>query len=339
MNSTSTVRRTAVAVGAAAVLGMGVLGACGTKEKDKPAETSPPASSSATAPATPTEKAVGPGAFQRASSACLQQHPGLSGYRAASAQLPDAPTCLCGEAERDSGGSWVCCDTCSSWCAARTRCRACGPQQNPSLALPGRYHVRCQGVTTAAAKTMKKYVCNICLALKPNCAGFEGVTGEDALNRIHKTKSPPVEVLHTQMLAAQKLEVEGKAEAELGAALVSYEVSRGTSSLTWTRRAQPLTCALRCLSQVAAAAANEALDRHMAAMGMEGRLAPEDGDVLEEKHIRALVQAALTCEVSSPALAEEAMLALKTLKWRGRVDNLLGAPASLQTVAQLLKVL
>lgn len=62
MNSTSTVRRTAVAVGAAAVLGMGVLGACGTKEKDKPAETSPPASSSATAPATPTEKAVGPGA-------------------------------------------------------------------------------------------------------------------------------------------------------------------------------------------------------------------------------------------------------------------------------------
>ena len=187
---------------------------------------------------------------------------------------------------------------------------------------------------------MKKYVCNICLALKPNCASFEGVTGEDALNRIHKTKSPPVEVLHTQMMAAQKLEVEGKAEAELGAALVSYEVSRGTSSLTWTRRAQPLTCALRCLSQVAAAAANEALDRHMAAMGMEGRLASEDGDVLEEKHIRALVQAALTCEVSSPALAEKAMLALKTLKWRGRVDNLLlGAPASLQTVAQLLKVL
>ena len=78
----------------------------------------------------------------------------------------------------------------------------------------------------------------------------------------------------------------------------------------------------------------------MAAMGMEGRLASEDGDVLEEKHIRALVQAALTCEVSSPALAEKAMLALKTLKWRGRVDNLLlGAPASLQTVAQLLKVL
>ena len=77
------------------------------------------------------EKAVGPGAFQRASSACLQQHPGLSGYRAASAQLPDAPTCLCGEAERDSGGSWVCCDTCSSWCAARTRCRLWPPSKAP----------------------------------------------------------------------------------------------------------------------------------------------------------------------------------------------------------------
>lgn len=60
MKSTSTVRRTAVAVGAAAVLGMGLLGACGTKEK--PAETPPPASPSATAPATPTEKAVAPGA-------------------------------------------------------------------------------------------------------------------------------------------------------------------------------------------------------------------------------------------------------------------------------------
>lgn len=52
--------RTALLVGAAAVVGMGALTACGSTEK--PAETSPSMSSpTATAPPSPTEKAVKPG--------------------------------------------------------------------------------------------------------------------------------------------------------------------------------------------------------------------------------------------------------------------------------------
>ena len=55
------VRRLSLAVGAAAVFGSAILGACASKDdtKEKPAEgtTSPP---SATAPATATEKAVDP---------------------------------------------------------------------------------------------------------------------------------------------------------------------------------------------------------------------------------------------------------------------------------------
>jgi hypothetical protein len=60
MMSVPLVRRMALTAGASAVIGMGMLTACSTKEK--PAETPAPSSPSATAPASPTEKSA-PGAI------------------------------------------------------------------------------------------------------------------------------------------------------------------------------------------------------------------------------------------------------------------------------------
>lgn len=55
MMSSPTARRMALAASAVAMVGMGTLSACATKEK--PAEVTPSPTPSATAPAIPTEKA------------------------------------------------------------------------------------------------------------------------------------------------------------------------------------------------------------------------------------------------------------------------------------------
>ena len=59
MGSTLT-RQLALAAGAAAIVGMGTLTACSSATKEKPAETTAPASASPNAPQ-PTEKKVGSG--------------------------------------------------------------------------------------------------------------------------------------------------------------------------------------------------------------------------------------------------------------------------------------
>lgn len=59
MLSSIQVRRMIAATGLTAVVGMGLLGACATK--DKPAETPAPATPTQTKPPSPTEKAVMPG--------------------------------------------------------------------------------------------------------------------------------------------------------------------------------------------------------------------------------------------------------------------------------------
>ncbi len=97
--------------------------------------------------------------------------------------------------------------------------------------------MKCQGITTTAAKTMKKFVCNICTALKPGCTSSEAVTGEAALARFRKTKSPDLPVLQAQLLAATKLAVEGKGEAKLGNALACYEVCPTRDALLPSPRA------------------------------------------------------------------------------------------------------
>lgn len=60
MMSVPLARRIALAAGASALVGLGMLTACGTKEK--PTETPVPSSPSATAPVSPSEKSV-PGAL------------------------------------------------------------------------------------------------------------------------------------------------------------------------------------------------------------------------------------------------------------------------------------
>jgi hypothetical protein len=65
MNSGRISRQIALLAGGAAIIGMGALTACSTKEKEAPAPTSTPSTSQAPATSqapmvTPTEKAVGP---------------------------------------------------------------------------------------------------------------------------------------------------------------------------------------------------------------------------------------------------------------------------------------
>jgi len=64
MGTTRFTRQIALAVGAAALVGMGALTACSTDTKEKPTETKSPSSSAPATPTnapSPTEKAVGPG--------------------------------------------------------------------------------------------------------------------------------------------------------------------------------------------------------------------------------------------------------------------------------------
>ena len=62
MLSDRVTRRIALAAGAAALVGMGVLTACSSETKEKPAETKAPSSSQSSSPAPePTEKKVSPG--------------------------------------------------------------------------------------------------------------------------------------------------------------------------------------------------------------------------------------------------------------------------------------
>ena len=65
MNSGRLTRQIALLVGGAAIIGMGTLTACSTKEKEAPSTTAPstsqaPMTSEMPSMSTPTEKAVGP---------------------------------------------------------------------------------------------------------------------------------------------------------------------------------------------------------------------------------------------------------------------------------------
>ena len=60
MTSSTSVRRTAVAASAAALIGMGFFTACSTKEKP-PVDSPPSSSPTASALPSPTEKAITPG--------------------------------------------------------------------------------------------------------------------------------------------------------------------------------------------------------------------------------------------------------------------------------------
>ncbi|MCW1958152.1 MAG: hypothetical protein KIH64_006320 [Mycobacterium sp.] len=84
MQSQTTWRRTAVAAGSVALLSMGMLGACATKEKPATPTQSPP---SATAPPSPSEKSVTKGSNGGS-------NPGNS--FAPSVKAPPAPTALPG---------------------------------------------------------------------------------------------------------------------------------------------------------------------------------------------------------------------------------------------------
>lgn len=57
MRSSRLTRQIALFAGAAAIVGMGTLSACSTKEKEAPSTSTTPSSASVS----PTEKAVGPG--------------------------------------------------------------------------------------------------------------------------------------------------------------------------------------------------------------------------------------------------------------------------------------
>jgi len=77
----------------------------------------------------------------------------------------------------------------------------------------------------------------------------------------------------------------------------------------------------------------------MESLRTEGQLAKEAPGLLDEAHLRAILKTALVSEISSKALAERALLGLRALRWRARVDQaLFNGPAALQTVTVLLRV-
>ena len=61
MRSPRLTRQIALCAGAAAIVGMGTLSACSTKEKESPSTSTTPSSTSVSPSVSPTEKAVGPG--------------------------------------------------------------------------------------------------------------------------------------------------------------------------------------------------------------------------------------------------------------------------------------
>jgi len=62
------------------------------------------------------ELATGREVIEQAKASCLPSRSELSKFQPMAAQLPDGPTCLCGEPEKEGGGSWVHCDACNAWC-------------------------------------------------------------------------------------------------------------------------------------------------------------------------------------------------------------------------------
>jgi len=218
--------------------------------------------------------------------------PDLAGFSVDVAVLPESPMCLCGETDADSNAAWVCCDVCSCW-----------------------HHVRCQGITTGAAKTMKKFVCTMCTALKPGCKSSEAVASEAALARLHRTRSPASELLAGHLAAAKELAVEGASADKLGAALAAY--------------------------QVGMAAASKVLDKHLAAL-LQSCPVQEAAGCLTDESAHGLLVAALTSEISSPRLLDKALSGVRRLRWRVRADAVLfrdkePVGAAMQTVTQILK--
>lgn len=91
MMSAPLARRMALAAGASALVGLGMLTACGTKEK--PAENPAPSSPSATAPVSPSEKSA-PGAINRGPNG--GSSPDYEGSFAPTVTARPAPTALPG---------------------------------------------------------------------------------------------------------------------------------------------------------------------------------------------------------------------------------------------------
>lgn len=101
------------------------------------------------------------------------------------------------------------------------------------------------------------------------------------------------------------------------------------------------TSGLSCLVylwQVGLAAAEHVLGKHMESIQVEGQLVKDAPGLLGETHLRAILKSALVSEIASQPLADKALLGLRALRWRGRVDQVLfNGPAALQTVTVLIK--
>jgi len=201
----------------------------------------------------------------------------LSKWEPKSMKLPKGLTCICME-EDQGNGAWVCCDFCGDW-----------------------YHLKCQGITAASAKAMKKFSCSICTATKPGATSDDDVFDPSQLARMRRTRAPAIASLRSHLDAALKLRVEPRAEAKLGVVLATYEV--------------------------ATAAISECLNAHIAACSAE-QATRGNPFVLEETVLRNLLKAAMACEIESLDLAKKALRAIRLLKWRARADSLLASKAS-----------
>jgi hypothetical protein len=96
----------------------------------------------------------------------------------------------------------IACDTCGDW-----------------------YHMKCVGLTQAAAKTLKKYACPTCSAVRGSLEPLEA-----AINRLKKTKRPTREELQALLDKAINMPVFIPEQAPLQKALVKFD-RWGTATL------------------------------------------------------------------------------------------------------------
>jgi len=204
----------------------------------------------------------------------------------------------------------------SSYCLCLEECPAGQEQRGGNQLIScdsceSKYHIKCVGVNPQTAKSLRKYTCHICSAIRMGCVDNEPVTGEEALARLRHTSRPELATLEDHLTAAQDLAVESKHEAELGSALLTLEL--------------------------ATASASALVERHMLAMRSE---AATEG-ALPEGALRLLLRAALSGEVNCVPLAERVLAAIRVARWRAKADALLAreepATISVDNLSKLVR--
>jgi hypothetical protein len=193
--------------------------------------------------------------------------------------------CLC-QQPYNVDTSMISCDLCGEW-----------------------YHMRCVGVTQTQARSLKKYSCPICAAVRNVMEPLEY-----ALGKLRRTRRPTRDELGALLEEVKSLPVTVDEEVSLEKLLLKFD--------RW------------------ATATSRAVEVHEAS-----RKAESGGQVLplSDGMLHQLCKSALALEIDGTDHAEKILHLLRCNRWRARVDAVLGAKstapggkASAESVAKLL---